>query len=112
VARDVDAVVGPEGWATRAELVRQVDRGTVRAWVAAGKLVRLQPGVFATPTAAGRWPTRVAAVAHTRQAVVSHGTALALWELVAPPSGPVHLTVDERRGGRGSAGIVLHRTPM
>jgi very-short-patch-repair endonuclease len=109
MAWDVDVVVGPEGWATREELVRRVNRGTVDAWVAAGKLVRLQPGVFATPAAAGRWRTVVAAAARTRRAVVSHGSALALWELIPPPPGPVHLAVDVTRSGRGSAGVVLHR---
>jgi very-short-patch-repair endonuclease len=108
VARDVEAVVGPEGWATRAELVRRVNRGTVDAWVAAGKLVRLEPGVFATRAAASRWRTRIAAAACTRRAVVSHTSALALWDLI-PPAPPIHLTVDGTRSGRGSAGLVLHR---
>jgi very-short-patch-repair endonuclease len=112
VTRDVDAVVGPDGWATRAELTRRVDRGTVDAWVASGRLVRLQPGVFATPAAARDWRTRVAAAACSRRAVVSHGTALALWEVVAQPPGPVHLTVDGTRSGRGSAGVVLHRAEV
>ncbi|MGY1681140.1 DUF559 domain-containing protein [Geodermatophilus sp. SYSU D01176] len=111
MARDVDAVVGPDGWATRAELRRRVDRGTVDAWVASGRLVRLQPGVFATPAAARDWRTRVAAAVSSRQAVVSHGTALALWE-VAPPRESVHLIVDATRSGRGSAGVVLHRAEV
>jgi very-short-patch-repair endonuclease len=108
VVHDVDALVGPSGWATRRELVQRVDRGTVDAWVTAGKLVRLEPGVFATPAGAADWRTRVAAAAVTRRAVVSHSTALALWEL-APPSSPIHLTVDATRSARGSAGLVLHR---
>ncbi|MEU2350067.1 DUF559 domain-containing protein [Modestobacter sp. NPDC049651] len=106
---DVEAVVGPRGWATHAELVRHVHRGTVDAWVAAGRLVRLEPGVFATPAAAGRWRTRVAAAALTRGAVVSHGSALALWDLVPPPPGPVHLTVEGARSGRGTTSVRLHR---
>ncbi len=104
-------MVGPAGWATRAELVRRVDRGTVDAWVATGRLVRLQPALYATPAAAGRWRTRVAAIARTRDGVVSHRTALALWELVPPPTDPVHLTVEPGRSARGSAGVVLHRAP-
>lgn len=108
MARDVDALMGPEGWATRSDLVQRVNKGTVDAWVADGKLVRLAPGVFATPQAAGRWRTKVAAAARTRRAVVSHASALALWGLL-PPSGPVHLTVENTRSGRGTAGVVLHR---
>jgi very-short-patch-repair endonuclease len=41
--------------------------------------------------------------------VVSHSTALALWDLVEPRPGPVHLTVDGTRSGRGSDGVRLHR---
>ncbi|CCH86459.1 conserved protein of unknown function [Modestobacter italicus] len=108
---DVDALVGPTGWITRQRLVHRVDRGTVDAWVATGRLVRLQPGVYATPVAARDWRTRVAALAHVRGAVVSHGTALALWDLLPPAGGPVHLTVGASRSARGSAGVLLHRSP-
>ncbi|MGY1700041.1 DUF559 domain-containing protein [Geodermatophilus sp. SYSU D00766] len=106
---DVDAVVGPAGWATRAELLGRTSARTLSAWVTGGKLVRLQPGVFATPAAARRWRVRVAAALTGRGGVASHGTALALWGLVPPPAGPVHVTVEDRRSARGSAGVVLHR---
>jgi very-short-patch-repair endonuclease len=111
MAWDVAALVGANGWTTREELVRRVDRGTVDRWVSTGRLVRLQPGVFATPAAARNWRTRVAALARTRRAVVSHGTALALYELIRPADGPVHLTVESTRSARGSTGVVLHRAP-
>ena len=109
MAWDVAALIGERGWATRSELVRQVDRGSVDAWVAAGRLVRLQPGVYALPAAAGDWRTRVDALARARDGVVSHRSALALWGLVPAPPGPVHLTVSAGRSARGSAGGVLHR---
>jgi very-short-patch-repair endonuclease len=109
VARDVDAVVGPYGWATRAELIRRVHRGTVDAWVAQGKLIRLDDGVYATPRTAARWRAVAGALARTRGGVVSYSSALALWELVEPPRGPLHLTVAGSRSGRGSADVVLHR---
>ncbi len=108
VVRDVDAVVGPDGWATTAELTGRVSRGTLRAWVASGRLVRLRPGVYATPASAGRWLPRVAAALAGRDAVASHVTALALWDL-APAGGPVHVCVEGERSGRGSPGVVLHR---
>jgi very-short-patch-repair endonuclease len=41
--------------------------------------------------------------------VVSHSSALALWELIETPSGPVHLTVDGTRSSRGSDAVRLHR---
>jgi very-short-patch-repair endonuclease len=110
MAWDVAAVVGPAGWATTEHLTARVDRGTLRAWVAAGRLVRLRPGVYATPHAAGDWRSRVGAALAGRDAVASHGTALALWELMAPPAGPVHVSVEPGRSGRGSRGVVLHRS--
>ncbi|PRY45720.1 uncharacterized protein DUF559 [Geodermatophilus tzadiensis] len=106
---DVDAVVGERGWATRAELLGRISARTLSTWVTGGRLVRVQPGVFATPAAARRWRVRVAAALAGRDAVASHGTALALWELVPPPAGPVHLTVEDGRSARGSAGVVVHR---
>lgn len=111
MAWDVAAVVGERGWVTRGELTTRVDRGTVDAWVAAGTLVRLQPGVYALPVAARDWLTRVSALARARRGVVSHRSALSLWELLPPGDDPVHLTIDMSRSARGSAGVVLHRAP-
>lgn len=109
MAHDLDAVIGPDGWASWEALTSRVDRTTVGRWVAAGRLVRLQPGVYALPGTAPDWRTRVEAAAHATGGVVSHRSALALWEL-APPGGPIHLTVDITRSGRGTPGVVLHRT--
>jgi very-short-patch-repair endonuclease len=106
---DVEAVVGSQGWATWTQLRARIGRSTISAWVADGRLVRLQPEVYATVTAARRWQTRVEAALVGREGVISHGSALALWELMPVPAGPVHVTVDARRSGRGSAGVVLHR---
>ncbi len=106
---DVDAVVGPRGWATRAELLGRVSPRTLSTWLTGGRLVRVAPGVLAVPAAAQRWRVRVAAALAGRDAVASHGTALALWELLPPPAGPLHLTVGDSRSGRGWSGVVLHR---
>ncbi len=46
---------------------------------------------------------------HATGGVLSHRSALALWDL-APRGGPIHLTVEHNRSGRGAAGVVLHRT--
>lgn len=103
--------MGERGWITRPELLTQVSRQTVDLWVARGKLVRLQPGVFALPSAAARWRTRLGAALAVREGgVASHATALALWEMVEHPPGPVHITVDLNRSRRGSAGVVVHRS--
>jgi very-short-patch-repair endonuclease len=109
VAHDLRRLVGERGWITSPELMTRVSRSTIGNWVAAGRLVRLAPGVFALPAAARDWRVRVAAALQGRSAVASHATALALWELIEHPAGPVHVTVDPGRSGRGSPGVVVHR---
>jgi very-short-patch-repair endonuclease len=111
VARDVVDVVGEAGWVTGEDLFQRVSPRTVGTWLASGRLVRLRPGVFAVPSSADHWRTRLAAALEGRQAVASHVTALALWELVEHPAGPIHATVDPAMSARGSAGVVLHRSP-
>jgi very-short-patch-repair endonuclease len=109
VALDVQTVVGEAGWATSADLLARISPRTLGSWVAAGKLVRLRPGVFAVPSAVG-WRSHLAAALEGGEAVASHATALALWELIEHPAGPVHLTVDLTRSARGSAGVTIHRS--
>ena len=111
MARDVADVVGEAGWITGEDLFRRVSRRTVGTWLTDGRLVRLRPGVFALPSSAQSWRTRLAAALEGRDGVASHVTALALWELVEHPRGPVHVTVDLSRSARGSTGVVLHRSP-
>jgi very-short-patch-repair endonuclease len=110
VGREVAGVVGEAGWITGEDLFRRVSRRTVSTWLANGRLVRLRPGVFALPSSAERWRTRLAGALEGVEGVASHVTALALWELVEHPAGPVHVTVDIARSGRGSAGVVVHRS--
>lgn len=45
---DVHDVVGPDGWAGRAQLLQRTSPRTLSAWVTSGWLVRLAPGVLAT----------------------------------------------------------------
>jgi very-short-patch-repair endonuclease/predicted transcriptional regulator of viral defense system len=110
IVRDPASIMGPEGWADWQSLVRHVDPKTVFAWVARGEVVRLQPAVYALPGAARDWHSRVAAAARTCDGVISHRTALSMWGLLPPSVGAVHLTVPSGRSGRGSTGVVLHRT--
>ena len=110
MTHDVDAIVGPDGWVGWEALISRVDRKTVTRWVDAGRLRRLQPGVYALPTAVDLRRIRIEAAARSAGGVVSHRTALELWELVSPHDGPVHLTVESTRSGRGSAGVSLHRS--
>ena len=109
MTHDLAALVGPHGWITWEALTARVDRKTVASWVGSGALRRLQPGVYALPTVAADWRARVEAAVRTYSGVVSHRSALALWELAAP-GGPVHLTLQHTRSGRGTPGVVLHRS--
>lgn len=111
MAHEIEAVVGPDGWITWDALTTSVDRKTVASWVGGGRLRRIHPGVYALPSVAGEWHVRLEAAVRTCDGVVSHRTALALWDLLPPePHGPLHLTVGYRRSGRGTDSVVLHRT--
>ena len=109
MAQDPGRLIGEAGWATVPELLVHVSRRTLTDWVAAGRLVRLRPGVLALPGTGPDWRTRLAAALHGREAVASHVTALALWELAQHPPGPVHVTVGPQGSGRGPAGVLVHR---
>ena len=111
MAYDVVAVVGGVGWATGDELLGRVSRRTLGSWVAAGRLVRLRPGVFALPETAGQWRIRLAAALAGREGVAGSATALALWDVAEHPPGPVHVTVEPTCSARGSRGVVVHRSP-
>jgi len=104
------AVIGEAGWITRDDLLERVSPGTIANWLGAGRLVRLGRGVYALPDAEPHWRTRLAAALSGREAVASHASALALWDLVEHPPGPVHVTVGFAKSGRGSPGVVLHRS--
>lgn len=102
--------MGERGWATAAQLQRRVSARTIGSWVATGKLVALRPGVYALPSVADGWRTRLGAALERGNGVASHVTALALWELVEHPPGPVHITVDPTRSARGAWAVTVHRS--
>ena len=109
MAHDLAALIGPDGWITWECLTDRVDRKTIARWVGSGTLQRLHPGVYVLPAAARNWRSRLEAAVCATDGVVSHRSALALWGL-APPGVPVHLTVEMTRSGRGTTGVVLHRS--
>src|ERR1700760_2479661 len=90
------------------------DEAAVRRRVGAGRLHRLHRGVYAVGHRSlswrGRWPAAVLAVGDG--AVLSHSSAVALWEFLRPIQGPVHVTVDAARRPKSRAGIVVHRSRM
>ena len=77
----------------------------------AERLLPLYRGVYAVGHAVlraeGRW--LAATMAYGPRAVLSHGTAAALWELRPRSDGRTHITVPSKRTRR--PGTVLHRSP-
>jgi very-short-patch-repair endonuclease len=78
-----------------------------------GRLHRVHQGIYAVghraPNLHGRWMAAVLACGEG--AVLSHGSAAALWKLLRPIDGPVHVSVPTTTGRRNRSGIHLHRTP-
>jgi hypothetical protein len=87
------------------------DSCAVARRVRAGRLHRLHRGVYAVGhagiTVEGGWMAAVLACGVG--AVLSHGSAAALWGLLRPMAGPVHVTVPTHSGRGKRAGIRLHR---
>src|SRR5215207_11763982 len=77
--------------------------------VALGWLVRLHRGVFLVgPLEAPLSRAKAAVLAVGEGAVLSHLTAAAVWELRAPESGVIDVTVSGRNA-RNRTGIRVHR---
>ena len=81
--------------------------------VAKGQLHRLHRGVYAVghsaPSHHRRWIAAVLACGEG--AVLSHHCAAALWELLRPIDGPVHVSVPSASGLKKRRGICVHRCP-
>lgn len=90
-----------------------IDKSAVTRRVKAGRLHRLHRGVYAVghraPTHHSRWMAAVLACGDG--AVLSHSSAAALWELLRPIDGPVHVSVPTTTGRISRRGIHLHRVP-
>jgi very-short-patch-repair endonuclease len=80
--------------------------------ISAGRLHPVHRGVFAVGhnvlTVEGRWMAAV--LAGGTNAVLSHASAAAAWELRPVGTGAVHVTVPSSSGRRRRAGIHLHRS--
>lgn len=101
------------GVVTTAQLAEAgIDKFGVHKRVRAGRLHRLHRGVYAVGHRSlswrGRWLAAVLAVGDG--AALSHASAAALWELLRPIQGPIHVTVAAavRRGHR--PGVFVHRS--
>jgi very-short-patch-repair endonuclease len=78
-----------------------------------GRLHRLHRGVYAVgsraPSHHRRWIAAVLACGEG--AVLSHHSAAALWELLKPIEGPIHVSIPSTSGRTARPGIHLHRCP-
>lgn len=85
----------------------------VKRRVQAGRLHRLYRGVYAVGHPKITWQGRImaAVLLHGPEAVASHGTAAALWDLIPPRGNVVHVTVPAS-GRAKRKGIVLHQVRM
>jgi predicted transcriptional regulator of viral defense system len=96
--------------ARRQLLARGFTRHQIDRCIEAGWLTPVHRGVYRVGprrmTHRGRWMAAVLACGNA--STLSHVSAAALWRLVDPSGGPVHVTLSSR--ARRRKGIVIHRT--
>jgi very-short-patch-repair endonuclease len=78
-----------------------------------GRLHRIHRGVYAVGHKALSWHGRwmAAVLACGEGAVLSHGSAAALWGLLRPLEGPTHISTPSTSGRTTRRGIHVHRCP-
>jgi hypothetical protein len=88
------------------------DESAVHRALTAGRLHRLHQGVYAVGHRSLSWRGRwlAAVLAAGDGAVLSHASAVALWEFLRPIQGPAHVTVDAAVRRKSRPGIVVHRS--
>lgn len=102
------------GVVSRAQLrAAGIDDAAVSRRVDSGRLHRMHQGVYAVGHKAIWFRKRCAAavLACGEDAVVSHRSAAALWRLMDPIGGPIHVSVSKRSGRAKRRGIRTHRCP-
>jgi very-short-patch-repair endonuclease len=89
-----------------------IDKYGVRERVRTGRLHRLHRGVYAVGHRSLSWRGRwlAAVLAAGDGAVLSHVSAVALWQFLRPIPGPVHVTVGAAVRRKSRPGLQLHRS--
>jgi predicted transcriptional regulator of viral defense system len=108
MAHDLVALLGAWGVARTADLALRVDRHSLGAWVAAGRLLRPHRGVVALPESFDRWSTRALAAVLATNGTLGHTSAVAVWRLM-PERDPIHVSVQSPRRATRRSGLVVHR---
>jgi very-short-patch-repair endonuclease len=97
--------------ATRQLVAAGISRSVVAKWACRERLHRVHRGVYAVGHVAlsneRRWMSAVLACGEG--AALSHASAAALWGLLRPVAGPVHVSVPNANGRARRDGIVIHR---
>jgi very-short-patch-repair endonuclease len=113
--REIARIAASQHGVVTAEQLAEVGlgRSAISERTRRGRLHRLHRGVYAVghraPTHHGRWTAAVLACGEG--AVLSHHSAAALWELLRPIDGPIHVSVPTTTGRKSQRGIRLHRCP-
>jgi very-short-patch-repair endonuclease len=110
VVVDLRSLLDPDGAVRIADLAARTGSTSVTRWIREGRLVRLLPHVVVLPEVGGRWRTRAAAAVLSTGGLLSHTSALALWDLVEP-GGRVHVSIPAgRRAPEPVDWLTVHRT--
>jgi hypothetical protein len=112
--RRIAAIAGRQHGVVTVEQITEagIDKDGVAWRVRAGRLHRLHRGVYAVGHRSISWRGRwlAAVLAAGDGAVLSHASAVALWEFLRPIQGPAHVTVDAAVRRKSRPGIVVHHS--
>jgi predicted transcriptional regulator of viral defense system len=87
-------------------------RNAVSVHVRAGRLHRLHRGIYAVGHTRLSFEGRclAAVLALGESAVISHHSAGAIWGMLKPTDGPIHITLPGNGGRKRRRGIAIHRS--
>lgn len=106
---DLRDLLGADGAVLIADLVARTGSTSISRWIRSGRLLRPLPRVVVLPAVADHWRTRAVAAVLSTGGVLSHGSALALWDL-AEPGGRLHVSIGVDRRAPGPVDwLAVHR---
>ncbi|MGQ0432789.1 MAG: hypothetical protein ACT452_10350 [Microthrixaceae bacterium] len=103
-----DLARAQHGVLTSAQAVKALGPGRKDRWVAAGRLLAVQPRVFRVLGSPHTWHQALKAAELSTEGIVSHRAAAELWGLI-PPAGYVEVSVTPSRAPRAQPPAIAHR---